>query len=160
MRGDKLLGRIFQINVSEGGLPKLARFHVEVRKEGILGDKQRDTLVHGGPMRAICVYSLEKINALQEEGHPIYPGAIGENLTLSGIDWEKFHPGILLKIAEKVLIEVTSFTSPCSSLTPYFINGDYSRVSQKVHPGWARVYASVIEPGYIGIGDPVVVQQV
>lgn len=150
-----MTGRIFQINVSEGGLPKLARFQVEINKEGILGDKQRDTTAHGGLLRALCVYSLERLILLQEEGHPIFPGAMGENLTLSGIDWEKIYPGITLKIADRILIKVTSYTSPCSSLEPYFINSDYSRVSQKVYPGWARVYTSVLEPGVIRIGDPV-----
>jgi len=35
-----------------------------------------------------------------------------------------------------------------------FKGGDYTRVSQKRHPGWSRVYARVLVPGSIRQGDP------
>src|SRR2546422_5744398 len=33
------------------------------------------------------MYAMEAIEALRAEGHPIVPGAIGENLTVHGLDW-------------------------------------------------------------------------
>ena len=39
-------------------------------------------IFHGGPERALCLFSLERILELQAEGHPIFPGAAGENITI------------------------------------------------------------------------------
>ncbi|MBI1734387.1 MAG: hypothetical protein HYR51_04365 [Candidatus Rokubacteria bacterium] len=38
-----------------------------------------------------------------------------------------------------------------------FRGGDCSRVSQKRHPGWSRVYARAVEEGVIRPGDDVTV---
>jgi MOSC domain-containing protein YiiM len=57
------------------------------------GDKQRNLQHHGGPDRAIVLFSLEVVRALQEEGHPIATGTTGENLTVSGLDWPSLVPG-------------------------------------------------------------------
>ena len=38
---------------------------------------------------------------------------------------------------------------------PVFKGGDFSRVSEKRHPGWSRVYARVLAAGAIRQGDPV-----
>ena len=149
-------GRIFQINVSQGGVPKLAVLEAEVAVLGLLGDKQRNLELHGGPERAVCLYSLENIIALQAEGHPVFPGAQGENLTLAGIDWNLCTPGRRLQIGSQVLLEITRYTQPCNNLRPYFIDQDFSRVAQKLHPGWSRVYTRVLQTGTVTVGDPVV----
>jgi MOSC domain-containing protein YiiM len=146
-------GRIFQINASNGGVPKLPLRQAEVTRLGLVGDRQANLQVHGGPERAVCLYSLERILALQAEGHPIYPGSIGENLTVSGLDWEAMAPGVQVRFGEEVLLEVTSYTTPCSHIASSFIDDDSTRVSQKRYPGWSRVYARVLQPGRIRIGD-------
>ena len=51
--------------------------------------------------------------------------------------------------------EVTRYTSPCFNIKKSFADGDYSRVSQKKHPGSSRVYARVLETGSIRQGDSV-----
>ena len=76
------LPAIFQINISKGGVPKLAIREAMITVQGVEGDGHRDLKNHGGPDRAVCLYSLERILALQDEGHPIYPGAVGENITV------------------------------------------------------------------------------
>ncbi|UCH59654.1 MAG: MOSC domain-containing protein [Anaerolineales bacterium] len=147
---------VFQINASQGGVPKLATRAATVTSEGLASDRQANRDVHGGPERALCLYSLERILALQREGHPIYPGAIGENLTLTGLDWDEVVPGKRLQIGERVVVVLTSYTQPCSSIVAAFSDGKTStRVSQKLHPGWSRVYARVEEEGSIQVGDRV-----
>jgi MOSC domain-containing protein YiiM len=54
-----------------------------------------------------------------------------------------------------VLVEITRFTSPCVNVRDAFLDGAYSRVSQKRHPGWSRVYARVHVSGAIAAGDSV-----
>ena len=146
---------IFQINISPGGVPKLPVQTGEVTELGIVGDKHNNTKVHGGPTRALCLYSLERILALQVEGHPIFPGATGENLTLAGLDWNAMVPGVRLRLGDEVEIEITKYTEPCPKITPFFAEGDISRMGQDGHPGWSRVYAKVLRTGKICVGDVV-----
>ena len=148
-------GRVVQINISAGGVPKLPVASARVTVNGLEGDGHRDLEHHGGPERALCLFSLEQIQALQIEGHTVTPGAIGENLTLEGLDWERVQPGAVLELGERVRIEITRYTSPCFNIKPIFLEGDFARVSQKRHPGWSRVYAKVLQPGTISQGDPV-----
>lgn len=144
--------RIFQINISQGGVPKLALPTAEITTTGISGDRQRDLKHHGGPDRALCLYALDRILDLQTEGHPIFPGATGENLTLVGLNWDDVVPGCKLRLGDDVLIEVMSYTAPCATIRSNFLNEKPQRISQKQHPGWSRVYARVLEPGYITVG--------
>lgn len=148
-------GHIFQINLSAGGVPKLGQPQAEVSYAGLVGDSHRDLVSHGGPERALCLYSLERILALQLEGHPVFPGAIGENLTIAGLDWSLIIPGARLRLGETVLVEITRYTTPCSNIAPFFVEEEISRVSQKANPGWSRFYARVLQPGILAVGDRV-----
>jgi len=151
-------GRVFQVNVSNGGVPKLPVREAWVTALGLKGDRQRNTTAHGGPERAVCLYSLERILSLQAEGHPVFPGSAGENLTLFGVDWDEVTPGKRLKIGEDVLLEVVSYTTPCDNLTPFFLEGNFNRIHQAKRPGWSRVYAKVLREGEVRTGDRVVIE--
>jgi MOSC domain-containing protein YiiM len=148
-------GRIVQISVSPGGVPKLPVLSARVTELGLEGDLHRDMEHHGGPERALCIFAMEQIQVLQAEGHDVFPGAIGENLTVEGLDWERVTPGSRLELGAGVLIEVTRYTSPCFKIKSRFADGDISRVSQKSHPGGSRVYARVLTTGVIRQGDTV-----
>jgi MOSC domain-containing protein YiiM len=137
--------------VSGGGVPKRAVGSAWISASGVEGDRQRDRRLHGGPDRAVCLYSLDLIQKLQAEGHPIAPGVIGENLTLAGIDWSLMVPGAQVE-AGPVLLEVTGYTTPCKNISSAFLNGEFVRVSQKVNPGWSRLYARVLEEGTVRAG--------
>jgi len=150
-----MTGQIFQLNISAGGVPKLAVRQGEVNELGLVGDEHRFPDIHGGPERALCLFSLERILELQAEGHPIFPGAVGENITIAGIDWQQVVPGVQLALGEEVLLEITSYTSPCNTIPASFAEGQYQRISQKVHPGWSRVYARVLRGGQLRTGQPV-----
>jgi MOSC domain-containing protein YiiM len=148
-------GRIFQLNSSPGGVPKLAVREALVTELGLIGDDHNFPDIHGGPERALCLFSLERILDLQAEGHPIFPGAVGENVTVSGLDWEKLELGVRLALGDEVLIEITKYTSPCNSMTESFSDGNYARLSQKANPGYSRVYARVLQTGRLVVGQPV-----
>jgi len=148
-------GVVHAINVSNGGVPKLARAAAWVDTNGVEGDRQRNLKFHGGPDRAVCLYSLPLIEALRAEGHPIAPGTAGENLTLDGIDWRGMQPGARLEIGD-LRLELTSFTAPCKTIRHSFRDEDFTRISQKVHPGWSRLYARVLDPGRITAGAPAI----
>lgn len=150
------MARLESINVSDGGVPKGPVSEAQVTKDGVAGDRQRDLRYHGGPDRAVTLFSTERIDLLRAEGHPIAIGSTGENLTLSGLDWEGLGPGARLRVGE-VELEITSYTSPCRNLVASFVGGDFKRIAQKVHPGWSRLCARVVEEGKVRVGDGVLV---
>jgi MOSC domain-containing protein YiiM len=98
---------------------------------------------------------MEQMRALQAEGHPVVPGALGENVLVEGVEWSDVVPGARLQLGAEVLLEVTRYTSPCINIRPSFSHGNYARISEKRNPGWSRVYARVLAPGRIAAGDPV-----
>lgn len=150
-------GRIVQVNVNpRGGVPKLAVPAAELSPEGVAGDKQRDRRHHGGPQRAVSLYAIERIRQLQAEGHPIAPGTTGENLTVDGLDWGAIQIGDRLQVGDWVELEITGYATPCSNIAESFHEGAFTRIAQKLHPGWSRLYARVITPGEVRAGDLVV----
>ena len=146
---------VCQINVSDGGVPKRPVLEAVIAKTGVQGDRQQNLKVHGGPDRAVCLYSQELIERLQDEGHSIEAGSSGENLTLAGLDWEKLQPGDRFQIGPDVEVEIMSYTVPCDLNARWFRDGDYKRVSQKRNPGWSRLYARVLVEGVVRPGDAV-----
>jgi MOSC domain-containing protein YiiM len=147
-------GRLESINVSDGGVPKRAVPEASVSGSGLSGDRQRDLRYHGGPDRAVSLYSAEVIAALAAEGHPIAAGTTGENLTLGGVAWREVRPGVEVCVGPVRLV-VTSYASPCRNIAGSFAGDAFGRISQKTHAGWSRVYARVLESGVVRVGDAV-----
>jgi MOSC domain-containing protein YiiM len=148
-------GRIFQLNSSGGGVPKLAVREAYLTPNGLEGDRQRDRRYHGGPERALCLYALERILQLQAEGHPIFPGSVGENVTVAGLDWSALKPGARLALGEEVVVEVSSYTTPCRVIAESFLDGGFKRILQKANPGDSRLYARVLQTGRLAVGQTV-----
>ena len=146
---------IVQVSVSKGGVPKLPVLEAEVTTNGVTGDGHNDRANHGGPERALCLFSLERIEAMAGEGHPIAPGTTGDNVTIRGLDWDAVVPGTRLRLGGDVLVEVTRYTTPCKTNAGSFMQGDFNRMHHNLHPGWSRVYAKVVQPGLIRPGDAV-----
>jgi MOSC domain-containing protein YiiM len=148
------MGTLVSINISKGGVPKRALPACAVTAGGLQGDRQRDLEYHGGPTRAVCLFSQDLIEALQAEGHPISAGTIGENFTLSGVPWSEMVPGATFDIGE-VRVELTDYAAPCNNIAASFRDRRTGRVSQKAHPGWSRLYARVLKEGTVRVGDNV-----
>lgn len=151
-----MAGRVESINTSRGGVPKTSVFEALISTYGLDGDHQRDPRYHGGPDRAVVLYSLELIEALKREGHPVAVGTTGENLTVSGLDWPAMAPGIEIEVGE-VRLQITRYASPCEKIRGSFRDGDFTRIAEKRHPGWSRVCARVIRGGVVRPGDAVAI---
>ena len=148
------MGQVHQINTSSGGVPKLPVEKATVDVSGVVGDLQADRIHHGHPHQALCLFSLEVIERFQAEGHPIEPGSAGENITVSGIEWDLVVPGTRMAIGP-VEVEITEFTTPCAKNARWFRDGRYNRMHASRHPGESRVYARVLRGGPVAPGDPV-----
>jgi MOSC domain-containing protein YiiM len=150
-------GRVVQLNVSDGGVPKQPVESVRIGMRGVEGDRQAARLHHGRPWQALCLWSLEVIEALQAEGHPIAPGLAGENVTIGGIDWSQMRPGVRLRIGS-VVAETSIWSVPCKKNAGWFVGGDFRRIDYTRDRSASRMYAWVVEPGEVRVGDPVVVE--
>ena len=149
--------KIYSINVNPaGGVPKTPIEKVFIGLNNVQGDKQNDLLYHGGPTRAVCLFSLERIVALQKEGHPIQPGTSGENLTIEGLDWGLMVKGAKFSIGE-VEIELTGPAPPCKTISDSFGSEGFNRISEKKYPGWSRWYASVNKEGLVSQNDELLI---
>ena len=140
-----MIGRIVQINVSAGGVPKRPVRTARVTLGRLEGDGHRNRKLHGGPDRALCLFSLEQIEALQAEGHPVEPGALGENLTVAGLDVQSLPPGCLLEIGD-VLLELMAPRKPC------YVLDEIDPRLKDVIVGRCGYMAAVLHPGTLSPG--------
>ncbi len=147
--------RIFQLNISPGGVPKLPIREAHCSTLGLEGDGHAHPKIHGGPERALCLYSVEVISALQAEGHPIWPGAAGENVTLTGVDWASLEVGQRFALGDSVIIELTRPTEPCKNIAASFLEKNFRRIDHAKQPGWSRWYAKVSQEGTLRVGQAV-----
>ena len=135
----------------EGGVPKPSVDSIDVRLNGVHGERIRDTKHHGGPERAVCILSNQTLEFLQQDGHPILGGSTGENLLID-VDEDVLEPGIRLKFTD-VELEITSPAPPCKTIKESFTNGDFKQLSHKLNPQRTRWYAKVIHEGIIRVDE-------
>ena len=148
---------VYSVNVNpEGGVPKRPVGSARLHTGGVEGDKQRNLKFHGGPTRAVCLFSLERIDALRAEGHPIEAGTTGENLTIEGLDWNNLKAGQEYVIGDAV-IKLQQPTEPCKIIADSFCDGDFRRIAEHRHAGWSRWYASVVVEGLVEVGSQVII---
>jgi MOSC domain-containing protein YiiM len=149
-------GSVVQLNTSTGGLPKLPQPQVTVGWRGVEGDRQATRVHHGRPFQALCLWSQEVIDAFRADGHPLAPGLAGENITVCGIPWTDVRPGVRLQVGG-VLCEVSSYALPCFQNKAWFNDGEFEVMHHERGPV-SRVYATVLQPGPIVVGDSVVLE--
>lgn len=150
-------GRLLHVNVSAGGVPKMAVPEARVTRLGVAGDKQRDVTVHGGPHRAVSILGIEAIRRVAAEGHPIAPGTTGENLTVEGFDVSLLPIGTRLAIGDEVVLELASTADPCLTIRHSFHDHRFGRLGRSAHPADSRMYSRVIHEGVVRPGDAIVV---
>jgi hypothetical protein len=149
-------GVVAHLASSKGGVPKRSVSDVTIDRNGVVGDVQRTRLHHGRPWQALCIWSTEVIEGFVADGHPLSLGAAGENITVHGIPWHLVQAGVRLRLGG-VLAEMAVFALPCSKNARWFAGGDFTLMHHDRGPV-SRIYASVIEPGRVRVGDAVVLE--
>jgi MOSC domain-containing protein YiiM len=147
-----LNGVIEQVSLSPGGVPKLAVPEAEAGPLGLAGDVQRNRKYHGGVRQALLLIAAEDLDALRAEGFPVTPGALGENLTVRGVDFRQLRPGMRFRAGAAVL-ELTKPRTPCATLDVYNPPGQRIQTRLKQTASMGGFYAAVTVPGRIGAGD-------
>jgi MOSC domain-containing protein YiiM/GNAT superfamily N-acetyltransferase len=150
-------GRVLQVNVSPGGVPKLPVPRAWVDELGLDGDAHHDRTEHGGPHRAVCLFGIEAIERLRSEGHPVEAGSTGENLTTSGVEWSLLPVGARARIGAELELEIAGDAGPCATQAHNFRDGKYSRMSIELHQSDSRMYARVLHEGEVKPGDSITI---
>jgi len=117
------------------------------------GDVQVERHNHGGPHKAIYAYAAEDLAYWEEHlGRPLGPGALGENLTTSGIDPNTALIGERWAIGS-ALLEISEPRSPCYRLALRY--GEPKLVRAFVVAERPGAYLRIIQPGEFGAGDAI-----
>jgi MOSC domain-containing protein YiiM len=156
------MGTILQVNISPGGLPKTPIPSAFIEPLGVTGDRHNHPQFHGGPRKAVLIIASEVVEELARRGYPVYPGALGENLTTRGFDVRQSRIGDTLR-AGGALLEITSARVPCHQLDVYGPSIRQEIYDPQVRAGdpssarWGMSgwYCSVLSPGPVGPGDPI-----
>lgn len=143
------MGKIIAVCTSERkGIQKhdvhTAHFSVDW---GIDGD------AHAGKWhRQVSLLSADKIEAFNQRGANVVPGAFGENLVVVGFDFRALPVGTLLRCGD-VLLEMTQIGKECHSHCEI-----YKKMGECIMPR-EGVFAGVITPGTISVGDEMSIEK-
>jgi MOSC domain-containing protein YiiM len=134
-----------------------------VTAEGMSGDSHAHPNIHGGPKKALLIATSEGIEELREAGYPMFAGALGENITTQGLDRRTVRAGQRYRIGD-VVVEIVKVRQPCETLNVYgqgiqkTVYDAGTKAGDASAPRWglSGFYCSVVQPGTIRPGDPVV----
>ena len=144
-----MTARVVQVNVSDGGMPKLPVLCARVSEDGVEGDWQKGRKYHGGPGRAVCLFSEELYAELRAEGVDASNGAFGENFTTRGLDLKTLSVGERFRVGQSCVIEITDVRVPCGQLKKWDDRMPKLIVGRS---GWM---AKVVREGVVKPGDPI-----
>jgi len=115
------------------------------------GDRQADTVHHGGKDKAVCAYPYEHYAYWERAlGFPLRFGAFGENLTLAGLLEGDVCIGDVYEAGEAV-IQLSQPRQPCYKLAVRYDSPDLPlRVQQT---GFTGYYFRVLREGRVRRGD-------
>jgi MOSC domain-containing protein YiiM len=132
---------------------------------GLEGDEQADLSVHGGLSKAVYAYPAEHLafwRTVRAQaraagwGDEVQPGAVGENLTVSGINERSLWIGDRLCLAGGVVLAVTEPRFPCFKFTAAM--GFAKAAKLMVESGFCGAYLAVVEPGVVQAGETFTLQ--
>ena len=147
---------VLKIHTSLGGLPKFPVAEAIVHRLGIEGDAVAHPEFHGGPLQALLLITEEGIEELKAKGYPLFPGAMGENITTRGLDRRQMRIGQRYRIGQ-IIVQLTKVRVPCAALNVYgpsIKTAVYDASVKAGNPetpvwGLSGFYASVSEGGSI-----------
>ena len=129
---------------------------------GLEGDLHAHPRIHGGPAKALLLITREGIEELKQQGFPLFHGALGENITSTGLNRRDLRIGQRWRIGE-VLVEITKVRSPCRTIDVYGAGIAAAVYDQDVKAGDASsprwglsgFYAAILRGGSITRGDSI-----
>jgi MOSC domain-containing protein YiiM len=122
-----------------------------LRYENFEGDGQGDQVNHGGPDKAVCVYPLDHYPHWEKElGRELPPGAMSENLTVSGALEKEVCIGDVFRVGEAT-VQVSQPRMPCYKLAGK--NGERLLAKWVSRTGHTGFYTRVLSEGMVNADD-------
>jgi MOSC domain-containing protein YiiM len=124
-------------------------------RTNLAGDDQADRTVHGGPDKAVYVYTADHFDGWASELEiAVVAGTFGENVTIAGVDEHDVCIGDRWAWGD-ALLEVCQPRWPCYKLTIRTRTRDIAhRMKADGRTGW---YLRVLEPGTVPVAGPITV---
>jgi MOSC domain-containing protein YiiM len=130
----------------KGGVP-----HATLRLQGFEGDGQGDLVNHGGPDKAVCVFSFDEYPHWEQVlQRPLPPGSFSENLTIRGLDDADACIGDVFQ-AGGALLQVAQPRMPCAKLAAKL--GEPQLVKWIADANRTGFYMRVLTEGSVARGD-------
>jgi len=112
-------------------------------------------------IRQVHLIHSELLDEVNAKGFSVNPGDLGENITTRGVDLLALPTATILKIGEKVVIELTALRNPCHQIDE-FQNGLLKEVLLKDDEGKlvrkTGVMGMILVGGEVKPGDPISVE--
>jgi len=124
---------------------------------GLEGDRVADPVHHGGPDKAVCVYSADHFSHWEDFlGRSLQPSAFGENFTVEGLIETEVCIDDIYQIGD-AQVQVSQPRMPCHKLNKVF--GLAEMACQVKTTGFTGYYVRVLRQGWVAPGMPVVLQE-
>jgi MOSC domain-containing protein YiiM len=128
-----------------------------LKKLGFAGNGVADLKHHGGPDKAVCVYSLNHYPYWEEVlGMKLPPAAFGENLSVSGLHEDDVCIGDIFHLGTAV-VQVSQPRQPCRTLAARYGRNDMMKLV--VESGRTGFYFRVMKKGVVEAGDILIIKE-
>ncbi|HLJ09695.1 MAG TPA: MOSC domain-containing protein [Planctomycetaceae bacterium] len=105
-----------------------------------------------GGDRQINIMSALTLDRLRDEGFMTEPGALGEQITLDGLDVDTLPPGTRIRLGNAAVVEVVLPRTGCDRFE--HIQGKHKKLVR----GRLGVMVRVVSGGAIAVGDSAIIE--
>lgn len=121
--------------------------------ENFAGDYQANRKYHGGPDKAVCVYSGEHFAQWNQQfGITLPNGAFGENLTVEGLTEDVVCVGDVLLLGT-IRLQISQPRMPCANIAKRWNAPKLPQAMMDI--GYTGFYCRVLGEGHVEAGDTV-----
>ncbi|WP_139491912.1 MOSC domain-containing protein [Brevibacillus dissolubilis] len=114
---------------------------------GFIGDEQANLEYHGGPHKAVCVYSYDRYPHWEQlSGRKLSMPAFGENITIEGWNEEQVHVGDIFRLGEAV-VQISQPRQPCQKIS--YRQNWQDLTKQVLDTHYTGYYLRVLEAGMV-----------
>ena len=148
----KVQASIFKGKEAKSGIVKSSVKHaVQLTKLGFEGDEQADLVNHGGPDKAICVYSYDHYPHWEDVlGRKLDYGAFGENFTFGQLSERDVRIGDIFRVGSAI-VQVSQPRQPCWKLAMRWGLDELPLLV--TNSGATGFYFRVLDTGEVQVGD-------
>ncbi len=140
--------KVVSINISQGGIPKIPVERIDIKVSGLRGDGHAHEK-HCRLEQAVSLQDIETLLKLREQGYPLSPGTIGENLTVRHLNVNALALGTILEFSGGVILEISKVRKPC-----YVLDAINPKLKEDILD-CCGMYAKVLQEGCVRVDDTI-----